>query len=103
MLAAGIVTISIDLGVSITDVALLSGYQLLVVGASGFGPLRGTAEIVHSSLPQQGNSGRGPYFCSLRSWVLLDVLSESAPQIMTHCLQLESSRGSLRVHSNPSS
>jgi hypothetical protein len=36
MLSAGIVTISIDLGVSITDIALLSGYQLLVVGASGY-------------------------------------------------------------------
>jgi hypothetical protein len=36
MLSAGIVTIALDLGVTITDVAVLAGYQLLVVGISGF-------------------------------------------------------------------
>jgi hypothetical protein len=35
MLSAGIVTIALDLGVTITDVAVLAGYQLLVVGISG--------------------------------------------------------------------
>lgn len=38
MLSAGIVTIALDLGVTITDVAVLAGYQLLVVGISGFNP-----------------------------------------------------------------
>ncbi len=69
MLAAGIVTISIDLGVSITDVALLSGYQLLVVGASGFDLLKDITEIVHSSLLRQGNSGKGRCFCFRHLWV----------------------------------
>lgn len=69
MLAAGIVTISIELGVTITDVALLSGYQLLVVGASGFGLLQDIADIVRSSLLRQGNSGKDRCFCSRHLWV----------------------------------
>jgi hypothetical protein len=68
MLAAGIVTISIDLGVSITDVALLSGYQLLVVGASGFGFLGGVTEIDLSFLLRQESSGKDLCFCFRPSW-----------------------------------
>lgn len=59
MLSAGIVTISIDLGVSITDIALLSGYQLLVVGASGYIP-EILVDKVFSSLGSLANLERDP-------------------------------------------
>ncbi|KAJ5385549.1 MFS general substrate transporter [Penicillium concentricum] len=36
LLAAGTVEVSVDLGVSVTDIALLTGYLLLAAGASGF-------------------------------------------------------------------
>ena len=36
LLSAGIVSIAVDLNVTPTDIALLSGYYLLVVGATGY-------------------------------------------------------------------
>jgi hypothetical protein len=67
MLAAGIVTISIDLGVSVTDVALLSGYQLLVVGASGYFTFFYAHED-RSSVPSRESSESDLSFCFLPLW-----------------------------------
>jgi hypothetical protein len=69
MLAAGIVTISIDLGVTITDVALLSGYQLLVVGASGYVSIAGIIIILGLSFVRlQESLERDLSSCSPRLW-----------------------------------
>jgi hypothetical protein len=47
MLAPGIVTIAIELNVPIRKVTLLTGYQLLVVGCTGYIPQRRLTYVDH--------------------------------------------------------
>jgi hypothetical protein len=64
MLSAGIVTIALDLGVTITDVAVLAGYQLLVVGISGYVLSFQKLMTDHLCAPSLVNTVKGQCFYS---------------------------------------